>query len=106
VCSVLIRFEEVVQQHVLVCVTDFARHFRGFVYVAQHIGRRIRPHLDQPAIMQVFAYFHDGLAPQNSVLFLNATAGVTVFYHNTHHVAIRCSSELVFFGDGLFYFVY
>lgn len=106
VCSVIIRFYEVVQHDVLVCVDDFACHFCGFVYVTQHIGRRIRPHFNESMVVQIFAYFHDGLALQNAAFFLNATAGVTVFYQNPHHIATGCLAEFVFFGDGLFYFVH
>jgi len=103
---IVVRLHEVVQHDVLVRVVYFSGHFCRFVYVAQHIGRRIGPHLDQSMIVKIFAYLHNGLAPQCTVFFLNATARVAVFYKNSNHIAPRRFAELIFFGYGLFYFVF
>ena len=100
------RLHEIVKQHVFVRVADFTRHFCGFIYVAQHIGRRVRSHLDQSMIVKIFAYLHDGFASQNAVFFLNLSARVAVFYQNPHHIATWCFAQFVFFGYGLFDFIF
>ena len=94
------------QHDVFVCVVYFSGHFGRFVYVAQHIWWRIGTHLDQSMIVKIFAYLHNGLASQCAVLFLNATARVAVLYKNSNHIAVCRSAELIFFGYGLFYFVF
>ena len=106
VAVVVIRLQEVVQHDVFICVADFPRHFCRFIYVAQHVGRGIRPHFDQSVIVQIFAYIHYGLASQNAVFFLYASPGVAVFYQYPYHIATRGFAEFIFFSYGLFDFIF
>jgi len=95
-----------VQHDVFVCVVHVPGHFCGFVYVAEHVGGCVGPHLDHSMIVKIFAYLHNGLASQCAVLLLNATARVAVLYKNSNHIAACRSAELIFFGYCLFYFVF